>query len=117
MRKKRRAHYPKGAGACILHDVGAHSRGLEDFAAGARPQVPPRPGSPPQNPPNPRECAHTLCSMHAPVHFGECACPFYRMRLSILANVPFYFYIFLCMFIFVSLYLNLLTLWEVKIVF
>ena len=26
---------------------------------------------------------------NAPIHFGECADPFYRMRLSILANVFF----------------------------
>jgi len=29
--------------------------------------------------------------MHALVHFGECASPFWRMRLSILLNAPVYF--------------------------
>ena len=34
-------------------------------------------------------CMRWSILANAPVHFGECACPFYRMRLSILANVLF----------------------------
>ncbi len=35
-------------------------------------------------------CMRWSILANAPVHFGECANPFYRMRLSILANVSRY---------------------------
>ena len=35
-------------------------------------------------------CMRWSILANAPIHFGECANPFYRMRLSILANVLFY---------------------------
>ena len=64
---------------------------------GVGPGVPsPRERVPSRKSPQPaRIYTHVWCIMHALVHFGECANPFWRMRLSILANVFFYlmFYI------------------------
>ena len=67
--------------------------GLEAFAA----QDPPRgwarahaakaPSPPEYIHMNTVSCMCWPISANAPVHFVECACPFYRMRLSVLANV------------------------------
>ena len=55
------------------------------------------PGAHAAKAPSPLEYIHT-CIMHALVHFGECANPFWRMRQSILSNAPIYLceYIVLC---------------------
>ena len=67
-----------------------YSDGLGAYAAWARAR--PSWGVPSRKSPQPaRIYTHVWCIMHALVHFGECANPFWRMRQSILSNAPIYF--------------------------
>ena len=75
-----------------------YSNGLGAFAAWAPGFPAPGKGSRAAKAPSPLEyihmygvsCMRWSILANAPIHFGECANPFYRMRLSILANVLFY---------------------------
>ena len=58
----------------MIHYTCIYLSGLGAFAAWARVRRP-----------------RGVPSHNALVHFGECANPFWRMRLSILSNAPIYF--------------------------
>ena len=88
------AHSPKWTSACMIHHTCVYIRtGWRLLRLG----TPPGPGA--GNPWDPRRkslqptriYSHVWCIMHVLVHFGECASPFLRMRLSILSNAPVYF--------------------------
>ena len=66
------------------------------------------PGVPSRKSPQPaRIYTHIQCIMHALVHFGECANPFCRMRLSIFSNAAVYFGECLILFVYFTLFLCL----------
>ena len=75
-----------------------YSSGLGAFAAWAPGAPAPGKGSRAAKAPSPLEyihmygvsCMRWSILANAPIHFGECACPFYRMRQSILANILFH---------------------------
>ena len=90
IRRNGLAHSPKWTSACMIHHTCEYIRaGWKLLRLG----TPPGPGA--GNPWGPRLKSlqpsrihtHVWCIMHALVHFGECANPFWRMRLSILSNL------------------------------
>ena len=83
IRQNELAHSPKWTSACMIHHTCVYIRvgwGLLRLGTLSRGLGPPG-----------RIYTHLWCIMHALVHFGECANPFWRMRQSFLSNAPIYF--------------------------
>ena len=92
------AHAPKWTSACMIHYTCVYIRvGWRLLRRGPL-GFPPQGGSRAAKASSPLEYIHMYnvsCMRwsflaNAPIHFGECAYPFYRMRQSILANVSRY---------------------------
>ena len=98
------AHSPKWTSACMIHHTCVHIRAgwktlrLGTRADGGKAMGVGTPGAHAAKASSPLEyihmysvsCMRWSILANAPIHFGECACPFYRMRLSILANILFH---------------------------
>ena len=91
------AHSPKWTSACMIHYTCVYIRvGWRLLRRGPL-GFPPQGGSRAAKASSPLEyihmysvsCMRWSILANAPIHFGECAYPFYRMRQSILANIRF----------------------------
>ena len=99
------AHAPKWIRACMIHYTCVYIRmGWGLLRRGPPGSHPPwrsrhQPGSRAAKVSSPLEythmysvsCMRRSILANAPIHFGECASPFYRMRQSILANASVHF--------------------------
>ena len=73
------AHSPKWTSVCMIHYTCVYIRvGWGLLRRGPRGPRGPRERVPSQPA---RICTHVWCIMHALIHFGKCANPFFRMRL------------------------------------
>ena len=94
---KRIGASPQWASACMIHNTCVYIRAGWGFLRLGTPRGG-RARAQAAKAPSPCEyihmysvsCMRWSILANAPIHFGECACPFYRMRLSILANVSRY---------------------------
>ena len=92
------AHSPKWTSACMIHHTCVYIRAGWRLLRLGTPLGRGTPGAHAAKASSPLEyihmynvsCMRWSILANAPIHFGECAYPFYRMRQSILANVSRY---------------------------
>ena len=100
------AHSPKWTSACMIHYTCVYIRVGWRLLRRGPPGFPPQGGSRAAKASSPLEYIHMYnvsCMRwsflaNAPIHFDECAYPFYRMRQSILANIRFQVPLISCIF-------------------